>query len=150
MTIASHRPGRSDIFCGGKGERETAVKFVVKHIKWIMLVSGLVTCTMVVAVFAPDRVMHFIFGEFPSDPAAGVIGRSWGALVALTGAMLIYGAYRPVHRSLVLLVTAVSKGVLVLLLLTVGARYLGTTYPTVIIDATWVVLFSMYLVGVRS
>jgi hypothetical protein len=123
------------------------VQFVVKHIKWIMLVSGLVTCTMVVAVFAPDPVMHFLFGESPSGPVAGVISRSWGALVALTGAMLVYGAFRPVYRNLVLLVTAVSKGVLVLLLLTMGAQYLATAYLTVVIDGVWVILFTMYLVS---
>jgi hypothetical protein len=132
------------------GERETAVQFVVKHIKWIMLVSGLVTCTTVVAVFAPGAVMRFIFGDSPAGPVAEIVSRSWGALVALTGAMLVYGAFRPVHRSLVLLVTAVSKGVLVLLLLTAGAPYFSNAFPTVLVDGLWVVLFTMYLVGVRS
>ncbi len=58
-------------------------------IKWIMLVSGVLTCTMVYAAIAPQAMLRSRFGESLEGPLADLIVRNWGALIFLIGAMLI-------------------------------------------------------------
>ncbi len=50
-------------------------------IKWIMIVSGLLTCTMVYAVIAPQAMLQSTFGETLEGPLALLIVRNWGALI---------------------------------------------------------------------
>ena len=38
-------------------------------IKWIMIVSGVLTCTMVYAVIAPQAMLQSTFGETLGGPA---------------------------------------------------------------------------------
>lgn len=82
---------------------------ITKNIKWIMLISGVLTCTMFYAVVAPEAAMMFTFGASISDPIAETIVRSWGALITGVGALLIYGAFKPMQRSFILVVTGISK-----------------------------------------
>ena len=92
--------------------------------KWIMLVSGALTCTMVYAAFAPQAMLRSTFGETLDGPLADLVVRNWGALIFLVGAMLIYGAFNAAVRPLVLLVAAASKIVFIALVLSNGSRYL--------------------------
>ena len=80
------------------------MNFVRANIKWIMLVSGALTFTMVYAAIAPQEALRSFFGETIEGPLAEIIVRNWGALVALVGALLIYGAFYPPVRSVVLVV----------------------------------------------
>ena len=120
-------------------------------IKWIMLVAGLLTCTMIYAAIAPQAALRGTFGETLQGPLADIVVRNWGVLVTLVGAMLIYGAYRPAVRPLVLVVAGLSKLVFIVLVLAQGSRYLGQQAGIAIaIDAVWVVLFALYLVAMRG
>src|SRR4051812_5655048 len=101
------------------------MNFVVTRIKWIMLVSGVLTCTMIYAAVAPQAALQGTFGETLQRPLADIMVRNWGVLIALVGAMLIYGAYRAPARPLVLVVAGASKLVFCLLVLAHGTRYLG-------------------------
>ena len=58
-------------------------------IKWIMLVSGALTCTMIYAAIAPQAMLRSTFGESLEGPLAELVVRNWGALIFLVGAMLI-------------------------------------------------------------
>ena len=81
--------------------------------KWIMLLSGVLTSTMIYAAIAPDAALQSpVFGETLSGPLAQIVVRNWGALIALIGARLIYGAFNPASRPLVLTVAGISKAVL--------------------------------------
>jgi hypothetical protein len=40
-----------------------AMNFLAANIKWIMLVSGTLTCTMVYAAIAPQAALRATFGE---------------------------------------------------------------------------------------
>ncbi len=121
-----------------------------RHIKWIMLVSGVLTCTMIYAFFAPEAASRSTFGTAIDGPAADVVVRNWGALIALVGAMLIYGALNPLVRSFTLVVAAVSKLIFVGLVLSHGAAFLGYQAGTAIaIDSVWVALFAWYLLTAR-
>ena len=77
--------------------------------------------------------------------------RNWGALIALIGLMVIYGAFRPAVRSLVLIVAGVSKAIFIALVLSQGTRYLSQQAGVeVAIDAVMIVLFAWYLLASLS
>ncbi|MBP6821566.1 MAG: hypothetical protein KA368_08485 [Acidobacteria bacterium] len=126
------------------------MNLVVTRIKWIMLVSGLLTCTMFYAAIAPQAALMSMFGETLTGPLAEIVVRNWGALIALSGAMLIYGAYNPPVRQLVLTVASASKLIFSGLVLSQGSRYFGhQAGGAVIIDLIMVMLFIAYLFGAR-
>jgi hypothetical protein len=124
------------------------MSFVAAYIKWIMLVSGALTCTMAYAAVAPRAALQATFGETLEGPLAEIIVRNWSALITLVGAMLIYGAFNPAVRSLTLIVAGISKLVFIVLVLSHGARYLGHQAGVAIaLDALWSMLFAWYLLG---
>ena len=117
-----------------------------RTIKWIMLVAGLLTLTMIFVVVAPEAAMRKNFGIGIDSPAMEIVVRNWGALIALVGAMLVYGAFHPAVRPLVLTVAAASKTVFVALMLTRGRAYLGLDIgAAVVIDSIEIVLFVLFL-----
>ena len=127
------------------------MNWIVAYIKWIMLVSGVLTCTMVYAAIAPQDALRSTFGETLQGPLAEIIVRNWGVLITLIGAMLIYGAFNVAVRHMALLVAGASKIAFIVLVLSQGGRYL--VYQAgiaVAIDAVWVVLFAYYLWVVRG
>ena len=126
------------------------MNWIVANIKWIMLVSGALTCTMVYAAIAPQAALRSTFGESLEGPLAEIVVRNWGALITLVGAMLIYGAYDPPGRPFILTVSGLSKLVFIALVLVYGRQYLGHQAGLAIaIDLVWVLLFIGYLIGVR-
>ena len=81
---------------------------------------------------------------------AEIIVRNWGALIALVGAMLIYGAYDPPGRRLILTVAGASKLVFIGLVLSYGPQYLGRQVGiSVAVDSLMVLLFGAYLLQSR-
>jgi hypothetical protein len=121
-------------------------------IKWIMIIAGLLTCTMVYAAIAPQAALSSTFGETLEGPLAEIVVRNWGALITLVGASLIYGAFRPAVRPLVLVTAGVSKLVFIVLVLVYGRRYLveGQASIAVAVDLVWVVLFAWCLSITRA
>ena len=87
------------------------MRWVVAHIHRIMILSGLLTMTMIYAALAPEAALRSTFGESVSGPVADIVVRNWGALIALVGAMLIYGARKPSVRPLALTVAGASNAV---------------------------------------
>lgn len=125
--------------------------WIVHYMRWIMLLSGVLTATMVQAAIMPDSALQSNFGETVSGPAAHLVVRNWGALIALIGGMLIYGAFNPIQRPLVLIVAGASKLVFIALVLSEGTRYLSHQAGVAIaIDSVMVVLFGWYLAVARS
>ena len=125
------------------------MNIVTKNIKWIMLVSGVLTCTLLYAAFNPQAALLNTFGASVIDPLAELIVRNWGVLIFLIGAMLIYGALNPVHRKLVIIVAAISKIAFIGFLATIGNQYLGTASIAIAVDSVFILLFFLYLIGVR-
>jgi len=66
--------------------------WIVANIKWLMLVSGALTCTMMYAAIAPQAALRSNFGVALEGPVSEIVVRNWGALIGLVGAMLIYVA----------------------------------------------------------
>jgi hypothetical protein len=126
------------------------MSWIVAKIKWLMLVSGALTCTMLYAAIAPDASLTSTFGETLDGPLAQIVVRNWGALIALVGGMLIYGAYHPASRPMALTVAALSKLTFIGLVLTHGRSYLGQQVGiSIAVDSVMVLLFALYLVGAR-
>ena len=123
------------------------MNWIVANMKWIMLVSGVLTSTMIYAAIAPQAALRSTFGETLDGPLAEIVVRNWGALIALVGAMLIYGAFNPASRPLVLTVAGFSKLVFIGLVLTYGTQFLGQQVGVAMgIDLVMVVLFIVYLI----
>jgi len=124
---------------------------VVVHIKWIMLVCGVLTLTMIQGAFAPHRALNAAFGTALEGPLAEIIVRNWAALIALVGAVLVYGAFNPPNRKLALVLACVSKLTFVALVLTYGREFLGHQAGVfVAADLVMVALFAAYLVATRA
>jgi hypothetical protein len=120
---------------------------VARSITWIMLVSGLLTSTMIYAAIAPDAALRATFGSTLDGPAADVVVRNWGVLIALVGAMLVYGAFNPGVRPLVVTAACVSKLTFIALLLTADRSVLaGQARTALVSDVIQVTLFLGYLI----
>jgi len=125
--------------------------WIVAKMKWIMLVSGAMTCTMIYAAIAPRAAVLSTFGVSLDGPIAEIVVRSWGTLVALVGAMLIYAAFNPQTRPLVLTVAGLSKLAYVGLILNYyGAESFGNQAGIpVVVDSLMVVFYVLYLIAQR-
>ncbi len=127
------------------------MNWISSSIKWIMLVSGALTCTMAYAALAPQAALRSTFGETLEGPVADIVVRNWGVLITLIGAMLIYGAFNAAVRPLVLVVAGLSKLAFIGLILAHGSRYLGQQAGVAIaVDVVMVALFVCYLVSARA
>lgn len=121
------------------------------QIRWIMVLAGALTCTMLYAAVAPASALASNFGASLTGPVADVVVRNWAVLIGLVGLMLIYGAFNTPVRRLVLLVAGASKLAFIALVLTYGRELLGhQVRVAVIVDAVWVLVFAAYLVGTRA
>lgn len=120
---------------------------LVAGMKWIMLVSGLLTCSMFYAAIAPQAALRATFGDTLQGPVAEVVVRNWGVLIGLMGAMLIHGAFRVSARPLILTVAGLSKVAFIVLLLTLGRPLLPQAGIAVASDVMQVLLFAGYLLA---
>jgi type IV secretory pathway VirB2 component (pilin) len=126
------------------------MRWITARIKWIMVVAGALTCTMAYAAISPHAALLNTFGESLQGPVADIVVRNWGALITLIGAMLIYGAFNPANRRLVLIVAGISKVVFIFLVLVYGAQYLSRAGVAVAVDSVLICLFAIYLVSTRG
>lgn len=82
-----------------------------------MLISGLLTCTMLMALISPQASIQSNFGQTIESNLSEIIVRNWGALIGLMGIMLIYGAFTESVRRFVLIIAGSSKVIFILLIL---------------------------------
>lgn len=122
------------------------MSLIVDNMQWIMLASGLLTLTMAQAMFAPRATALAIFGEEISGAAAELVVRNWGGIIAGGGAMLIYAAFNPEWRPLVLIFTGAGKLMFIGLVLARGGKYLRHQAGiALVLDSIMVALFVIYL-----
>ena len=125
--------------------------WIVANMKWIMILCGLLTSTMIYAALSPAKALESTFGESLSGPLAELIVRNWGALIAMGGGMLIYAAFRPSLRPIVLVFTGLGKALFVALVLQQGGQYLRHQAGiAVVTDSLMVILFVWYLLASRN
>jgi len=125
------------------------MNFIIKNIKWVMLVSGVLTFTMFYGLFAPQAALESMFGVSFNGTLENIVIRSWSALVGLIGVILIYGFFSQKNRVFSISVAAFSKVVFVSLVLLYGQEYLGTAGPAIAMDCVVILLSGLYLLAVR-
>ena len=110
-----------------------------------MLFSGVFTCSTIYVAISPQAALTQMFGAGVSGPLAEVIARDWAVLITLTGLLLIYGAYRPIFRPLIIIFASVGKLAFVALVLTVGRTLLDVAWTAITFDAVVSIVLLMYL-----
>ncbi len=130
--------------------RGPQMNFLTNRIKWLMIVSGVFTCSMLIAFLSPETAINSFFGETSMSPGDQVVVRNWGFLIFGVGALLIYGAFNHANRNLTLMIAIISKVVFVGLVLSQGALFLDTLAVPVIVDSIIIVLFILYLLLERN
>ena len=114
-----------------------------------MLVSGglpgLLTCTMLQTVFAPETAVRNLFGEPLQGALANMIVRSWGVLITLIGLMLIYGAFNPKIRKFAAVIAAFSKMTYVILVISLGDPYLNNAVLVIGFDSIISLILLLYV-----
>lgn len=123
------------------------MNWIVARMKWIMLISGALTCTMLYAALQPQAALRSNFGDTLEGPVAEIVVRNWGALIALVGGMLIYGAFHVPSRPMALVVAGLSKIIFIGLLLTSGRQFLHKASVPLVVDSVMVILFGCYLLA---
>ena len=123
--------------------------WIIGGIKWVMLISGILTSSMIYAAIDPQGALASMFGITLEGPLAEVLVRNWGALITLIGLLLIYATFNPQSRSIVLAQAAVSKVIFIALLLTYFSQNLGPqALFTMVFDSVMVLVFLWYLLTV--
>jgi len=122
------------------------MNFIINNIKWLMLVSGILTATMFYGVFSPQFILESMFGAVFEGDLENIVIRSWSALIGLIGLMLVYGFFKEKYRAFILLIAASSKLIFIALVLLYGQAYLATALSAIIMDCA-VVLVSLSYFG---
>ena len=124
--------------------------FIIKNIKWVMLVSGVLTFTMFYGLFAPQAALESMFGVSFSGTLETIVVRSWCALVGLMGAILIYGALDEKSRVFAISAATVSKVIFVSLVMFYGQEFLGEVGLAIAMDCITIALAVLFLVALRA
>jgi len=118
-----------------------------KHIKSILMVTGLITMLPVVQFFAPDWMLQQQ-SLTVSDDAGRLFARHWGLVVFCIGALLVYAAGHPGARRSIVSAGLIQKlGLVVLLLMNWSNPALQGLHMVALFDALCVVLYAIYLFG---
>ena len=126
------------------------MNLIVTKMKWIMVIIGALTCTMFYATIAPQAALLQNFGASINGPVAEIVVRNWGALIGLIGVLVIYAAYVPIYRRLVLTLAIVSKSIFISLILIHGQTFLPVAAPALVFDTIAILIFAAYLLATRE
>ena len=123
------------------------MRWIVQNIDWVLIVSGLLTCSMISMALAPRFAMRSTFGEVAEGPVANLIARSWGAMIFASGLMLIYAAWHEEVRLPILLFSIAGKLGFVALVLAEPRFHRQSAMIAALGDLIIVALLSWYLVA---
>ena len=122
------------------------MRVFIANFKWIMLICGLLTCTMLLGVFSPESSLQSNFGEALVTGPENLVVRGWSALIGLMGIMLIYGAFKPAVRNYSLIIAGINKIIFIGLILIFGRQYIPFGLGTaIVVDTIMILLFAVYL-----
>lgn len=122
---------------------------LIDNMQWVLLVCGLLTFSMIQAVFAPRAVMQSYFGEAPDSKAVDLLVRNWGALIAAGGLLLIYAGFNPDIRPPILIFIGAGKLVFIALVLMAG-NPTKQARLAIILDGIMIALFAAYLLATQG
>jgi hypothetical protein len=125
------------------------VAILVDNMQWVLLVSGLLTLSMVQAVFAPRATVRAYFGEAPSSAQFDLIVRNWGMLIAAGGALLVWASFEPGVRLAAIVLGGVTKVAFIALMLGSGVMK-RQAWVALVADSIMVALFAAYLLATQA
>jgi hypothetical protein len=118
------------------------------NIGWVLEISGLLTCSMLLYALAPRMFHEFVFGEDVNQPSAVLALRSWGVMIFGSGALLVYAAYHPEFRDAIVLFSIAGKSSFILpVLFDTGRLIRKPAFPMALADVAMVLLFAWYLLS---
>lgn len=120
------------------------MKSIDWYVKWIMLVSGVLTATMFYGVFAPQAALESMFGASFNGVLQDIVVRSWSALVGLMGLVLISGFLNPAVRRYSMTIAATSKLVFVTLVVLYGQAFFEQLAAAIVMDVMVIVVAVLY------
>ncbi len=121
---------------------------LIVNFKWVMLVGGLATLSMMSAVLAPRAALKATFGETLEGPVAEIVVRNWGLLICLSALFVIWAAFEPVYRIPALAIAVIGK--LSFCALVLAQRAVRRKAMAVVIaDLALSALYGAYLVMAR-
>ena len=126
------------------------MNFIIKKVKWVILVSGVLTLTMFYGLFAPQAALESMFGAWFNGTLENIVIRSWSVLVGLIGVILIYGFFSQKNRVFSISVAAFNKLVFVSLVLLYGQEFPGKAAPSIAMDCIVIFFLGAYLFAVRT
>ena len=115
-----------------------------------MLFFGVITCTTFFAVIAPQDALLNMFGSNLTEPLANLLVRSWGFLVFIMGALLIYGAFNEETRLLCIITAGVSKVGFLLLIMIFGTNCIETLWVTAAFDTFVILILTTYVISSKN
>jgi len=119
---------------------------LVRYIKPILLITGLITVAPVLKFLFPDLVAFFPGVDIAGE-AGRLIVRHQALAIACIGGLLVYAAFNVAIRPAALVAAIASKGGMVWLLLgQLGNPAFAKMNGTLIFDALCVVLYALYLI----
>src|SRR6185295_7640673 len=89
---------------------ETRMDWILRNIDWVLLISGIGTCSVVSMALAPHTAQRSFFGAIADGNVANLIARSWGTMVFAAGLMMVYAADHPEVRLPIVLYAIAGKG----------------------------------------
>lgn len=115
------------------------------HVATILVVTGVLTAVGAVGFAFPRPFFAMLLGMTTDDATTTVIGRHWGLLIGLIGALLIYAAYHTEARIPIMTVAAVEKLALAALVIASPLRRRRLTTAIVGADVVMAILFVIIL-----
>lgn len=123
------------------------MSWIGANIDWVLLISGIATCSMVSYAFAPRFIHCLIFGEDVAGESTLLALRSWGVMIFASGLMLVYAASHEEARLPILLYSMIGKSSFILPVLTTSRYWKRPALPMALADVVMVVLFVWYLLS---
>lgn len=124
------------------------MSWIAENIRWILIVSGLATSSMLAMAVAPRFAVRYVFGEEASGAVSDVMARTWGAMIFASGAALVYAAFDEAVRVPVMVLAIIGKGAFSASVLMSNLRR-QRAFTMALADLVMVTLFAWYLAATR-
>ena len=122
---------------------------IAGHAGIVLIVTGAMTASAVLAAVAPTFALEQLFGIADPDRAIVLIARHWALLVASVGCLLVFAGASGVAQGPVILAGLVEKIAIVALLLASPFRSRPLARAIVIADGTMSLLYLALLAAGR-
>jgi galactitol-specific phosphotransferase system IIB component len=124
------------------------VSWIAANIRWILIVCGVATSSMLAMAVAPRFTVRYVFGEEASGAVSEVMARTWGVMIFASGAALVYAAFDESVRMPVMALAIVGKSAFCASVLMSNLRK-QRAFTMALADLVMVALFGWYLAAGR-